>query len=100
MIQVQSKLKTMDNSGADNVMCIRALGGSNRTYAYPGDYIIVSIKKLRLIRKVKKGEVFLGVVTRTKKETVFKDGTSSKFGENAVVLLNKRKRILGTRLFG
>lgn len=100
MIQTETQLKTIDNSGALYVQCIRALNGFNRTFAYPGDYIVVSIKELRLVRKVKAGEIYLGIVARTKKESIFKDGSSSKFNSNSIILLNKKKRVLGTRLFG
>lgn len=100
MIQVQTKLKTADNSGASIVQCIKALQGYNRTYAYCGDFILVSIKKLRLIRKVKVGEIHLAVVSRTVKETRFLDGSLSKFNFNSLIILNKKKRVLGTRLFG
>ena len=100
MIQVQTKLNAIDNSGARYVQCIRALNGFNRTFAYNGDFIMVSIKELKLIRKVKRGEVHLGVVARTKKESKFKDGSFSKFNSNSIILLNKKKRVLGTRLFG
>lgn len=100
MIQVQSKLKAADNSGARTVQCIKALKGYNRTYAYSADFILVSIKKLRLIRKVKVGEMHLGVISRTAKETVFLDGSLSKFNLNSLIILNKKKRVLGTRLFG
>jgi large subunit ribosomal protein L14 len=71
MVQVQTKLKAADNSGARFVQCIKALKGFNRTYAFCGDFILISIKKLRLIRKVKVGEIHLGVVSRTVKETRF-----------------------------
>ena len=63
-------------------------------------FIIISIKELRLIRKVKVGEIHLGILARTKKESVFKDGSLSKFNSNSLILLNKKKRVLGTRLFG
>jgi len=100
MIQVQSKLKTIDNSGARFVKCIKALKGFNRVYSYCGDFILISIKELRLIRKVKVGEIHLGLLARSKKETVFKDSSFSKFNSNSLILLNKKGRILGTRLFG
>jgi large subunit ribosomal protein L14 len=100
MIQVQTRLKTLDNSGARFVQCIKALGGFKRTYAYCGNFILVSIKELRLIRKVKVGEMHLGLLSRTKKESVFQDGSLSKFNSNSLILLNKKKRVLGTRLFG
>ena len=100
MIQTQTRLIAIDNSGARYVQCIKALGGFNRTFAYSGDYILVSIKELKLIRKVKVGEIYLGVVAKTKQPSFYKDGSSSKFGSNAIILLNKKKRVLGTRLFG
>ena len=78
MIQVQTKLKTMDNSGARKVQCIKALNGFNRTYAFCGDFIIISIKELRLIRKVKVGEIHLGLVARAKKESKFKSDTRTR----------------------
>jgi large subunit ribosomal protein L14 len=100
MIQVQSRLKTADNSGARTVQCIKTLMGFNRKYAYGGDFILVSIKELRLIRKVKVGEIHLGVISRTTKEACFLDGSLSKFNLNSLIILNKKKRVLGTRLFG
>ena len=100
MIQVQTKLKTIDNSGGRYVLCIKTFGGFNRTFAFCGDFILISIKELRLIRKVKQGEIHLGILARTKKESRFKDGSLSKFNSNSLILLNKKKRVLGTRLFG
>lgn len=100
MVQVQTWLKPMDNSGANLVECIKTLGGYNRTTAYPGDFILVSIKRLRLQRKVKVGQIHLALVTRTKKEVVFLDGSSSSAKHNSVVLMNRKKRLLGTRFFG
>jgi large subunit ribosomal protein L14 len=90
----------MDNSGAKYVGCIKTLGGSNRKLAYPGDFILVSIKRLRLQRKVKVGEIHLALLTRTRKETNFRDGSSSCAEKNSVVLMNKKKRLIGTRFFG
>lgn len=100
MIQVQTWLKTMDNSGARFVECIKTLGGFHRRFSYPGDFILVSVKRLRLIRKVKVGQVHLAVITRTRKENRFLDGTSNRCQNNVVLLLNKKKRVIGTRVFG
>lgn len=100
MIQTETQLKTMDNSGARTVQCIKTLGGSFRTFSKCGDYILVSIKNLRLVRKVKTGEVYLGLITRTKKNIKFKDGTVSNFDTNSIILVNRQKKVLGTRIFG
>ena len=58
------------------------------------------MKRLRLIRKVKVGQVHLALITRSRKRTHFLDGTYSKSEENVVLLINRKKRILGTRIFG
>jgi large subunit ribosomal protein L14 len=100
MIQVQTWLNTIDNSGARFVECIHTIGGFNRKYAYPGDYILVSVKQLRLVRKVKVGQIHLALVTRTRKRVAFKDGTYSRSQKNIVLIINQKKRILSTRIFG
>jgi large subunit ribosomal protein L14 len=100
MIQAQSWLKTMDNSGARYVECIKPVGGFHRTYAYPGDLMLVSVKRLRLVRKVKVGQVHMALLTRSRKENRFLDGSASRAENNVVLLLNRKKRVLGTRFFG
>ena len=100
MIQVQTWLKTMDNSGARHVECIKTLGGFNRTISYAGEYILVSVKRLRLVRKVKVGQIYVGLITRTKKKIIFRDGSSNKNETNVVILFNKKFRIIATRFFG
>ena len=52
MIQQQTKLKTLDNSGAKLVKCIKVLGGFKRTTARLGDIIVVSVINLRNKSKV------------------------------------------------
>lgn len=100
MIQTESLLKISDNTGARIIKCIRSIGGFNKVYSYTGDYIVGSIRELRLIKKVKKGEIHNVLITRTKKNTKYKDGSYSRFGGNAAIMVNKKKRILGNRLFG
>ena len=45
MIQMQTRLKVADNTGAKELMCIRVLGGTRRKYANIGDVVIASVKK-------------------------------------------------------
>jgi large subunit ribosomal protein L14 len=100
MIQVQTWLNTIDNSGARFVECIHTIGGFNRKYAYPGDFILISVKQLRLVRKVKIGQIHLALITRTRKNAYFKDGTYSNSQKNIVLIINRKKRILCTSIFG
>lgn len=100
MIQMQSILEVADNSGAKKVMCIKVLGGSHHMVAKLGDVIVVSIKEAIPGGKVKKGDVYKGVIVRTKTGVVRPDGSTIKFDKNALVLLNKQDEPIGTRVFG
>ncbi len=100
MIQMQTMLDVADNSGARRVMCIKVLGGTRRRYAGIGDVIKVSVKEAIPRGKVKKGEVLNAVIVRTKKGIRRPDGSSIRFDENAVVLLNAQLQPVGTRVFG
>jgi large subunit ribosomal protein L14 len=100
MIQQESFLKIVDNSGGRILKCIKVLKGSHEALGNVGDIIVGSIRSLRLIRRVKVGEVHYGVIVRTKKEQIFKDGSHVKFKTNSVVLLKENKQLLGTRVLG
>lgn len=100
MIQVESILKSADNSGAKTLMCIKVLGGTRRKYASVGDIIVVSVKEALPDSKVKKGDVKKGVIVRTKKEIRRPDGSFIRFDQNSIVLINEAGEPLGTRIFG
>ena len=99
-IQMQSKLVVADNSGAKTARCIKVLGGSNHMETGIADTIIVSIQSAIPNGKVKKGEVARGVIVRTKKEIQRQDGSTIRFDDNAIVLVNKDGSPVGTRVFG
>jgi len=100
MIQVETRLKAADNSGAKVLYCIKVLGGTRRRYATLGDIIVVSVKEAIPNAKVKKGDVLKAVVVRTKKEVRRPDGSYIRFDENSAVLINPAKEPIGTRIFG
>jgi large subunit ribosomal protein L14 len=100
VIQVESRLKVADNTGAREILCIRIKGGSRRRYARVGDTIVGTVKAASPGGAVKKGEVVQAVVVRTKKEFGRKDGTFIAFDENAAVLIDAAKNPRGTRIFG
>ncbi|MEA2102141.1 MAG: 50S ribosomal protein L14 [Thermodesulfobacteriota bacterium] len=100
MIQMQTRLKVADNSGAKEVVCIKVLGGSKRRYAFLGDVIVVTVKDAIPNSKVKKGDVVSAVVVRTKKASKRKDGSTIRFDDNSAVIINVQKEPVGTRIFG
>lgn len=100
MIQMQTELEVADNSGARIVECIKVLGGSKKRYAKVGDVIVVAVKSVTPNTKIKKGDVCRAVVVRTKKGSRRSDGSVVKFDDNAVVLIDKKMVMVGTRVFG
>lgn len=100
MIQPETKLKVIDNTGAKMIKCIRVLGGYKKRYARIGDIITASVKKAVPHTSVKAGEVVHAVVVRTVKEVRRKDGSYIKFDDNAAVIIDKEnKEPKGTRIF-
>jgi large subunit ribosomal protein L14 len=100
MIQVETRLKVADNTGARELLCIRIKGGSKRRYAGVGDIIVGAVKEATPGGAVKKGDVVQAVVVRVKKAYGRKDGTYIGFDENAAVLINPQGEPRGTRIFG
>ncbi len=101
MIQVESKIKVADNSGAKIVQCIKVLGGYKKRYARVGEVITASVKEAVPHTAVKKGDIVRALIVRTKKEIRRKDGTYVRFDDNACVLIEKDKKDpRGTRIFG
>lgn len=100
MVQMQTRLKVADNSGAKEVQCIKVLGGTKRRYASIGDIIVVSIKDAMAGSKVKKGDVAKAVIVRTVHKLRRPDGSYIRFDDNSAVLINNNKEPIGTRIFG
>lgn len=100
MIQQETKLKIVDNTGGKEASCIKVLGGSGRRYAAVGDIIVVSVIKATPRSSVEKGTVHKAVIVRTRKEKKREDGTAVRFDDNACVLLDANKEPVGTRIFG
>ena len=100
MIQVESRLRVADNSGAKEVLCIRVLGGTKRKYANVGDIIVCAVKEATPGGVVKRGEVVRAVIVRTKFGCRRLDGSYVKFDQNAAVIIKEDKNPVGTRIFG
>ena len=46
MIQTESRLVVVDNTGAKEALCIKVLKGSKRRYASVGDVIVVAVQNV------------------------------------------------------
>ena len=104
MIQIGTFIKVIDNSGAKVVLCIRFLNGFKRRHANIGDIIVVVVKALRVKRrayvKVTKGAVLYALITQSKRGLKTLSGDQVQFFRCSVVLLNRTKKLVGTRIFG
>ena len=100
MIQIYSRVKVADNSGAKTISCIGVPGGSGRKYAGLGDVIVASVKEAAPASAVREGEVVRAVIVRIAKPTRRPDGSHIRFDENAAVIIGENQMPRGTRIFG
>ena len=96
---MRTMLNVADNTGAKKVQCIKVLGGTRRRYAQIGDVVVCSVKVAEPRKTVKKKEVIRGVVVRQRKEFKRSDGTSIRFDDNAIVIVDGFEP-RGGRIFG
>lgn len=103
MLFPKSFLKVVDNSGAKYARCLKVLRTTSaygkKKHASVGDLVLVSVRFCIPRKKVKKGDMFTGLVVRTKC-IVQRSVGDLWLMENAVILLDKKMQPLGTRMFG
>jgi large subunit ribosomal protein L14 len=100
MIQVRSVLKVTDNSGVKEVRVANVLGRPGAKGGRIGDIIVGSVRKRLPTSEIDKGEVVRGVIVRTRKAYRREDGSTIRFDDNAIVLVNNNLEPIGTRVFG
>jgi large subunit ribosomal protein L14 len=103
MIQSGTFLNVIDNSGAKKAYCIKILNtGYKQRYAKIGNLVLVSIKTVKYSKniKVKKGEICKALIVRAKQKCYTNSSHYKKFSKNDIVLINKKNKLLGTRIFG
>lgn len=100
MIQNESMVNIVDNSGALTAKVIRVLKWSSSRYAVLGDKVVLAVKTVKAWEQVKKWEVVRWVLVRSRKETRRKDGSYIRFEDNAVVLISDEWQPKWKRIFG
>ena len=101
MLQLRSRLKVADNTGAKEIALFSVTANNKRKHARLGDVVNASVKVAAPRGQVKKGEVVRALIVRTRKEVRRKDGSYIRFDDNAAVLINpESKEPRGTRIFG
>jgi large subunit ribosomal protein L14 len=99
MIQLRSRLDVADNTGARMATMIGVIGKPTK-FAHVGDIITCNVKEASTGGSVKKGEVVRAVVVRTSQPIRRSDGSSLRFDNNAIVIIDKDKNPKGSRIFG
>jgi large subunit ribosomal protein L14 len=101
MIQVESRLKVADNTGAKELLVIHVMGGSVRHYGQVGDVVVATVKSAAPQGSVKKSDIVKAVLVRCSKEWRREDGSTIRFDDNAAVILDADgQNPKGTRIFG
>ena len=109
MIQPQTLVKVVDNSGATLLRCIRLLRGSKRTRASIGNYIVGSIQKISSTKTSKQGKnkknVAIGDVCKAL--IICSSSIISRFGtvrfrsdKNSVILVSDNFSPIASRVVG
>jgi len=103
--------QVIDNSGALLIECVNVLKNKvNNGHGSVGDEIVCVVQQARPIAtsaqssvtatKVRRGDVRRAVIVRTRKAVRRPDGRIVRFDDNAAVLLNNKREMLGTRIGG
>ena len=100
MIQPYSHLNVADNSGAKIVGCIRMMGGVKLKKGMLGDVMVASVKLALPRGTVKTHEKVKAVIVRQRSPYQRKDGSTIRFDDNAVVIINDDGTPRGTRVIG
>ena len=100
MLQRGTVLNLADNSGAKKLKLIGIPGRSNRKIAQIGDIITAAVSGASSTGYVKDHSVVKALIVRTRKEVRRKDGSYIRFDDNAAIVINNDKNMVGTRVFG
>ncbi len=101
-IKKETNLIVADNSGAQRVRVFHIFGSTGKDTAELGDVVKCAVKKAIPGQQVKKSDIVVGVIVRTRREHRRSDGSYISFDDNAIVLIKSvdDPTPLGTRVFG
>ncbi len=100
MIQKESKVNIIDNSGAKVGKVLKVLKWSEGKVGSLGDKVSLAIQKAQPRADISEWDIATGVIVRTRKEVGREDGSYIRFEDNAVVLIDSLGMPVGKRVFG
>lgn len=100
MIQNESKVKIVDNTGGKTWKVIRVLKGHLWKSATVGDVVVIAVKSATPSGQIEKWQVVRAVVVRVTKEVKRTDGSYIRAEDNAVAIVDEEGNPKGKRIFG
>lgn len=101
MLQHESILEVVDNSGVQKILLFGFLGGTKKK-AKLGDLVKAAVKKVKPNSEIKKGDVVLALIVCTLKSYLRDNNTWISFGKNCAVIVKrdekKKCKLVGTRI--
>lgn len=89
-----------DNTGARRAKCIHVLGGSAKSVATAGDFVILAIPRRRAVRRLATKNIYLALLVTVRRSSRRQAGFTVRFAKNKAVLLTNAGKVLGTRFRG
>jgi ribosomal protein L14 len=99
MIQKESIVYATDNSGAKYLKCV-AVFKKKTAFALIGNTVLVAVKNFVHRKKLKKAEIYFGLLVTAKQYSYRNEGSAVKFCSNRVIVFSKQFKFLGTRIYG
>ncbi len=101
MLQDESRIKCIDNTGAKELKVLGSLGVSFRRFSRVGDRVKCTVLKVSPGGQVSAHDMVTAVIVRSRKEVRRKDGSYIRFDDNAAVIIDpKSGDPRGTAIFG
>lgn len=95
---INSKFYCFDNTGVKEVKCIRIF---KNKYIKPGSILLVVLRKVKVTKKLKKGQIYRAIVIRLTKLIKRCSGIINSYSKNGIILFKKHELMpLGTRIYG
>ena len=102
MLQNNSIIENVDNSGVKTLKVLKLLGGSFCKKTSFNQKLTVSVQKLNKKKKTKisKKNNINAIVTSLKMKKRKENGFCIKYQKNKAVLITNKNSLIGTRIFG
>ena len=100
MIQMQTRLKVTDNSGAKTIGVIKVIRQGKPDAGSLGDVVVASVQTALSRGQVKAKEVVQAVIVRQRKPLRRSDGSTIKFEDSGAAIITPDGTPRGSRIFG